>query len=116
MALQEKDNHNFLLQMRCIKNHWGQLKELLQVSAITETELRGELNCIQKQGTQYKREVQKSALESQLQIAKWNDSSDQVGNVGEEDLSRQLMNTQREKAELKGKVEALNEKVRFQNN
>lgn len=61
-------------------------------------------------------EVQKSALESQLRIAKWNDGNDQVGNVGEEDLSRQLMNTQREKAELKGKVEALNEKVRHLEN
>lgn len=149
----------------------------MQVAAITETELRGELNCLQKQSAEQSHtalanqdkmkqiqktlsssenerrilnerldaaqnsindlrrsqqsqqdtiqrqqeqvaemEVQKSALESQLRIAKWNDSSDQVGSVGEEDLSRQLMNTQREKAELKGKVEALNEKVRHLEN
>lgn len=164
---------------RCValKTTVDQLKERLQVAAITETELRGELNCLQKQGAEQSQnalanqdkikqiqkslsssenerrilserldaaqntindlrraqqsqqdtiqrqqeqvaemEVQKSALESQLRIAKWNDSSDQVGNVGEEDLSRQLMNTQREKAELKGKVEALNEKVRHLEN
>lgn len=62
-------------------------------------------------------EVQKAALESQLRIAKWNhDSNDQVGSVAEEDLNRQLLNTQREKAELKGKVEALAEKVRHMEN
>lgn len=174
-----KPKKKSILLRRCValKTTVDQLKERLQVAAITETELRGELNCLQKQGAEQSHnaianqdkmkqiqkslsssenerrilnerldaaqntindlrrsqqsqqdsiqrqqeqlaemEVQKSALESQLRIAKWNDGSDQVGNVGEEDLSRQLMNTQREKAELKGKVEALNEKVRHLEN
>lgn len=63
-------------------------------------------------------EVQKSALESQLRIAKWSQdtNNDPIGSVTEEDLNRQLINTQREKAELKGKVEALSEKVRLMEN
>lgn len=154
------------------------MKERLQASAITETELRGELNCLQKErseqghtvmagqdklkqmqkslsssdnerrilaerldGTQNtindlrrsqqsqqdliqrhqeqaaEMEVQKAALESQLRIAKWNsDNTDQIGTVAEEDLNRQLVNTQREKAELKGKVDALAEKIRHMEN
>lgn len=196
MALQEKENQarniqerlenqtrsSSQLEDRCValKTTVDQLKERLQSAAITETELRGELNCLQNQRVeqghsvlatedklkqmqksvaasdnerrimaerldatqtviqdlrrsqqsqqdQMQRqqeqlaevEVQKAALESQLRIAKWSqDNQDQLvgGSVAEEDLNRQLLNTQREKAELKGKMEALAEKVRHLEN
>lgn len=196
MALQERDNQarniqerldnqtrsSAQLEDRCmaLKTTVDQLKERLQTAAITETELRGELNCLQKERTeqghnvlatedklkqmqkavaasdnerrimaerldatqsviqdlrrsqqsqqdQMQRqqeqlaevEVQKAALESQLRISKWSqDNQDQLagGSVAEEDLNRQLLNTQREKAELKGKMEALAEKVRHLEN
>lgn len=69
-------------------------------------------------------EVQKAALESQLRIAKWSqETADQMGSGGggsgggdSEELNKQLLNTQREKAELRGKVEALAEKVRHLEN
>ena len=98
------------------------LAERLDASQNSVNELRrcqqSQQDMIQRQQEQAaEAEVQKAALESQLRIAKWNnDNSDQVGNVGEEDLNRQLLNTQREKAELKGKLEALSEKVRHMEN
>lgn len=69
-------------------------------------------------------EVQKAALESQLRIAKWSqETADQMGSGGggsgggdAEELNKQLLNTQREKAELRGKVDALAEKVRHLEN
>lgn len=196
MALQERENNarniqerldnqtrsSSQLEDRCValKTTVDQIKERLQSAAITETELRGELNCLQKerseqghnvlatedklkqmqkavmasdnerrimaerldatqtviqdlrrsqqsQQDQMQRqqeqlaevEVQKAALESQIRIAKWSqDNQDQLvgGSVAEEDLNRQLLNTQREKAELKGRMEALAEKVRHLEN
>lgn len=65
-------------------------------------------------------EVQRSALESQLRIAKWNQENG-GGNGGvnsgnnnseEEELSRQLKSSQREKSELRNKLQALQEKVK----
>lgn len=56
-------------------------------------------------------EVQRSGLESQLRLAQWpTDSS--VGGHQEEELQRQLQNIQRERSELRGKLETLNNKVR----
>lgn len=183
------------LEDRCValKSTVDQLKERAQAAAITETELRGELNCLQKeraeqahgllagqdklkqaqkqlasaenerrilgerleavqsqthelrraqqsQQDQLQRqqelsaemEVQKAALESQLRIAKWNQDGGDAGgggsgssggggggamtSAGEEELNKQLLSTQREKAELRGKVEALAEKVRHLEN
>lgn len=151
------------------------MKERLQNAAIIETELRGELNCIQKErseqthnltATQEKikhmqkslsnsenerriltdrldttqaalneqhrvqqsqqdviqrlqnqvaeLEVQKSTIEAQLRIAKWNhgnnDPDSCVHNI--DDVSSQLLKAQREKNELRLKVEMLNEKLR----
>ncbi|XP_032593531.1 rootletin isoform X2 [Drosophila grimshawi] len=70
-------------------------------------------------------EVQRSALESQLRIAKWNqENGDKVntnGNGGggggggsreEEELSRQLKSSQREKSELRSKLQTLQDKVK----
>lgn len=152
-----------------------QLKERLQNAAIIETELRGELNCIQKErseqmhlitSTQEKLkhmqktlsnsenerrilsdrlestqtsmnevhrsqqsqqdviqrlqnqiaelEVQKSTIEAQLRIAKWNQGNNDGDNCAHniDDISSQLLKTQREKNELRLKVEMLNEKLR----
>lgn len=165
-----------IITCRCValKTSVDQLKERLQNSAITETELRGELNCIQKERTEQSHsliaaqdklkhmqksmstsenerhiiserldaaqnalndlhrsqqsqqdviqrlqdqsaelEVQKSTLEAQLRIAKWGNggSADDCGHVSD-DISAQLMKTQREKNELRLKVETLNEKLR----
>lgn len=151
------------------------MKERLQNAAITETELRGELNCLQKERTEQSHsliaaqdklkhmqkslstsenerhiiserldaaqnalndlhrsqqsqqdviqrlqdqsaelEVQKSTLEAQLRIAKWNGNGGSGGDCGHvsDDISAQLMKTQREKNELRLKVETLNEKLR----
>lgn len=60
-------------------------------------------------------EVQKSTLESQLRIAKWNqENSDQIGvSKGvDDDLSRQLITIQRERTELRNKVDSLTDKIR----
>lgn len=192
MALQEKDcnirnlqerldnqcRSSAQLEDRCValKTTVDQLKERLQSSAITETELRGELNCLQKERSEQghnvqagqdkvkqiqkllstsenerrilaerldaaqnslndvrrsqqsqqdiiqrhqdqiaELEVQKSALESQLRITKWNqDNSDQLGGHStDEELNRQLLALQRERNELKAKVDALNDKLRY---
>ncbi|XP_059612125.1 rootletin isoform X1 [Phlebotomus argentipes] len=191
MALHEKENNlrslqerfenqgraSTQLEDRCIalKTTVDQLKERLQSAAITETELRAEINCLHKahseQGhnvlaghdklkqiqktlsnsenerrilaerleaaqsvsndlrrTQQAQqdscqrfqeqvaelEVQKSALESQLRIAKWNqENADQmsatVPSTADGDALRQM---QRERSELRVKVDTLNEKVR----
>lgn len=57
-------------------------------------------------------EVQRSALESQLRIAKWNQESGgdkglTNGNGAEDELSRQLKSSQREKSELRSKLQTL---------
>ncbi|XP_034661483.1 rootletin [Drosophila subobscura] len=198
MALQEKDcsirqvserleNQNRALTQledRCtsLKSTVDQLKERLQKSAVSETQLRGEIKTLQKElseqghcsqanedklkllqkslqtaenekrilterldssqtnlnelrrsqqaqldGNQRLQdqvtdlEVQRSALESQLRIAKWNQESGgdkALGNGngngagGEEELSRQLKSSQREKSELRSKLQTLQDKVK----
>lgn len=162
---------------RCIalKTSVDQLKERLQNAAITETELRGELSCLQKERTEQvhsitssqdklkhlqkslantdnerrimterldaaqssinelhrsqqtqqdviqrlqnqtaELEVQKSTLEAQLRIAKWNHGNGDGESCthNNDDVSSQLLKTQREKNELRLKVETLNEKLR----
>ncbi|XP_046805055.1 rootletin isoform X2 [Lucilia cuprina] len=62
-------------------------------------------------------EVQRSALESQLRIAKWNqDSGDKNtstnGRNEEDELNRQLKSSQREKSELRTKLQVLQDKVK----
>lgn len=172
--------HSPLYLTRCValKTSVDQLKERLQSAAITETELRGELNCLQKERSEQSHcliaaqdklkqmqknlsnsenerhivaerldaaqnslndvhrnqqsqqdaiqrlqdqsaelEVQKSTLEAQLRIAKWNGGGGGGGDQafcghGGDDMSGQLLKTQREKNELRLKVETLNEKLR----
>lgn len=58
-------------------------------------------------------EVQKSGLESQLRLAQW--PSDGVSSHQEEELLRQLQTTQRDRTDLKGKVDSLNNKVSIKN-
>lgn len=148
----------------------------MQNAAIIETELRGELNCLQKERTEQVHsltatqekmkhvqkslsnsenerriladrldttqsalnemhrsqqsqqdviqrlqnqvadlEVQKSTIEAQLRIAKWNQGSGGDGDGcvhNMEDVSGQLLKAQREKNELRLKIEMLNEKLR----
>ena len=62
-------------------------------------------------------DVQKSALESQLRIAKWNQESGDknIGSNGrseEDELNRQLKSSQREKSELRTKLQVLQDKVK----
>lgn len=56
-------------------------------------------------------EVQRSGLEAQVRLANWPRDACPSNNKDEE-LSRQLQQAQRERSELKGKVDALNDKVR----
>lgn len=165
------------MRNRCVslKTSVDQLKERLQNAAIVETELKAELNCMQKERTEHSHtltgtqeklkhmqktlsnsenerrlladrlestqtalnevhhnqqsqqdviqrlqtqiadlEVQKSTLEAQLRITKWNagpcDSEKCAHNSG--DVSSQLLKAQREKNELRLKIETLNEKLR----
>lgn len=53
-------------------------------------------------------EVQRSALESQLRLSTW---PPEGGATKDEELLRQLQTAQRERSELRGKVDALNDKV-----
>lgn len=192
LALQEKDNNVRTLQERlenqarasaqledrCIslKTTVDQLKERVQSSAITETELRSEINCLQRERTEHghsamagqdkakslqkaltncendrrvlserleaaqhsinelrcaqqsqqdmiarnqeqmaELEVQKSSLESKLRIATWNQESSDTMHIkssADDDMSRQLMTVQRERTELRNKVDSLTDKVR----
>lgn len=162
-----------------MKTSVEQLKERLQSAAITETELRAELSCLQKERSKQchsiassqdklkhlqklftnsdndrrvmaerleaaqcsinelhrqqqsqqdliqrmqnqtaELEVQKSTLEAQLRITKWNQESGCGGDLDHcahnvnDDISSQLLKTQREKNELRLKIETLNEKLR----
>lgn len=53
-------------------------------------------------------EVQRSGLESQLRLANWPPES---SSNKDEELVRHLHTAQRERSEMRGKVDALNEKV-----
>lgn len=57
-------------------------------------------------------EVQKSGLESQLRLAQWPADAG-MSSHHEEELRTQLHSCQRDKTDLKSKVDALNNKVRF---
>lgn len=54
-------------------------------------------------------EVQKSALESQLRMTQW--PADSPSSHHDEELLRQLQTTQRDRSELRGKVDSLTNKV-----
>lgn len=57
-------------------------------------------------------EVQRSALESQLRLSTW----PQEGSTSKDDeLLRQLQTAQRERSEMRGKIDALNDKVSVTN-
>ncbi|XP_071554708.1 uncharacterized protein Root isoform X2 [Temnothorax nylanderi] len=55
-------------------------------------------------------EVQRSALESQLRLSTW---PPEGGAAKDEELLRQLQTVQRERSEMRGKVDALNDKVKL---
>lgn len=57
-------------------------------------------------------EVQKSTMDAQLRIAKWNQNGGTTNAETYDDIAGQLLKTQREKNELRLKVETLNEKLR----
>lgn len=58
-------------------------------------------------------EVTRSGLEAQLRMASW--PSEGVTATGhDEELSRQLTASQRDRSELRGRVEALSDKVRLE--
>ncbi|XP_053659814.1 rootletin [Anopheles marshallii] len=106
------------------------LAERLDASQHTINELRRNQQAAQDGTTRLQEqlaecEVQKSTLESQLRLAKWNqETSEQLaatgGNLGgggagasgDQELARQLISSQRERNELRNQVETLNEKIR----
>ncbi|XP_065072928.1 rootletin isoform X2 [Ochlerotatus camptorhynchus] len=100
------------------------LSERLDASQHTMNELRRNQQAVQDQTQRLQEqvaecEVQKSALESQLRLAKWNqENAEQFGSGtgGDQDLARQLVNSQRDRTELKNKLEAMKEKVRHMEN
>ncbi|XP_055383850.1 rootletin [Condylostylus longicornis] len=105
--------------LQAIENEKKILAERLDAAQNNQNELRRNQQAQQDLAQRLQQqvadlEVQKSSLESQLRIAKWNqenaDTGGQGGNDG--DLSRQLLAAQREKSELKSKLEALKEKVK----
>ncbi|GAB1869589.1 Rootletin [Camponotus japonicus] len=55
-------------------------------------------------------EVQRSALESQLRLSTW---PPEGSTTKDEELLRQLQTVQRERSEMRGKVDALNDKVKL---
>uniref|UniRef100_A0A1A9X182 Rootletin-like coiled-coil domain-containing protein n=1 Tax=Glossina brevipalpis TaxID=37001 RepID=A0A1A9X182_9MUSC len=65
-------------------------------------------------------EVQKSKLESQLRIAKWNQESgtknNGSGHAEEDEIAKQLKFSQKEKSELRSKLQTLQNKVRLLEN
>lgn len=189
MALQEKESalrnvqerweqankSSAQLEDRCValKTAIDQLKDRVQAAAITETELKAEINCLMKERSDQgqhivigqdkikhiqksltnsenerrvlaerldqaqntinelrrtqqsgqdnmqrmqeqlaEMEVAKSSLESQLRIAKWNqDNPDAAGGGGGGDKNADFDN--REKSEMRRKIDSLNEKVRM---
>lgn len=100
------------------------LSERLDASQHTINELRRSQQATQDQTQRLQEqiaecEVQKSALESQLRLAKWNqENAEQFGGGtgGDQDLARQLVNSQRDRTELRNKLEAMKEKVRHMEN
>ncbi|XP_049276876.1 rootletin [Anopheles funestus] len=106
------------------------LAERLDAAQHTINELRRNQQAAQDGTTRLQEqlaecEVQKSTLESQLRLAKWNqETSEQLaatgGNMGgggvsasgDQELARQLISSQRERNELRNQVEALNDKIR----
>jgi rootletin len=176
--LENQTRNSGQLEDRCValKTTVDQLKERCQTAAITETELRGEINALQREKTdsgysaalgqdkmkqlqksltasenerrilaermeaaqhsmnelrrdqqsnhdQNQRmleqiaelEVSKSSLESQLRIAKWNqeNSTTDAGTESPDESTRpHLISFQRERTELRNKIDQLSEKVR----
>ncbi|XP_062565905.1 rootletin isoform X1 [Armigeres subalbatus] len=100
------------------------LSERLDASQHTLNELRRSQQASQDQTQRLQEqvaecEVQKSALESQLRLAKWNqENAEQFGGGtgGDQDLARQLISSQRDRTELRNKLEAMKEKVRHMEN
>ncbi|XP_062702392.1 rootletin isoform X3 [Aedes albopictus] len=100
------------------------LSERLDASQHSINELRRSQQATQDQTQRLQEqiaecEVQKSALESQLRLAKWNqENAEQFGggSGGDQDLARQLVNSQRDRTELRNKLEAMKEKVRHMEN
>ncbi|XP_024884734.1 uncharacterized protein LOC112462900, partial [Temnothorax curvispinosus] len=125
------------LEERCasLKSTIEQLKLSLEKASATESELKSEINLLrhnvmeittssqsnneklkqlQKQLSNAENElanneVQRSALESQLRLSTW---PPEDGAAKDEELLRQLQTVQRERSEMRGKVAALNDKVR----
>ena len=58
-------------------------------------------------------EVQRSGLEAQIRLASWpsENAGTGIGSNKDEELMRQLQSSQRERMELRGKVESLSDKV-----
>lgn len=113
-SLQTTENEKRILTER-LDSAQTNLNELRRIQ---QAQLDGNQR-LQEQVTEL--EVQRSALESQLRIAKWNQENGDkdAGNGGggggsreEEELSRQLKSSQREKSELRSKLQVLQDKVK----
>lgn len=111
-SLQSADNEKRILAERLEKaqSSINELRRGQQAQLDGSQRLQDQVNDL---------EVQKSALESQLRIAKWNQESGDKSNGGgannhseEDELNRQLKSSQREKSELRSKLQVLQDKVK----
>ncbi|XP_048516967.1 rootletin [Dendroctonus ponderosae] len=92
------------------------VSERLETTQNSLAEMRRNNQILQDQVTRLNNElanneVQKSGLESQLRLAQW-PADTQMGSHQEEELRMQLHSVQKERNELRGKVDSMNTKVR----
>lgn len=102
-------------QLTNVENERQVFMERLDGAQHNANELRRNNQILQDQITRLTNdlancEVQKSGLESQLRMQQW-PSDGTVANHQEEEILRQLQTTQRERTDLKGKVDSLTNKV-----
>ncbi|KAM7361554.1 ciliary rootlet coiled-coil, rootletin isoform 2-T5 [Cochliomyia hominivorax] len=109
-SLQTAENEKRILSERLEKaqSSINELRRGQQAQLDTAQRLQDQVNDL---------EVQRSALESQLRIAKWNQESGDKNNISngrneEDELNRQLKSSQREKSELRTKLQVLQDKVK----
>ncbi|XP_014470851.1 PREDICTED: centromere-associated protein E [Dinoponera quadriceps] len=102
-------------QLSNTENDRRLLSERLETAQQTLSDLRHANQSLTDQNARLQNElanneVQRSALESQLRLSSW----PQEGSASkDEELLRQLQAAQRERSEMRGKVDALNDKVKL---
>nr|CAD7197849.1 unnamed protein product [Timema douglasi] len=117
MLLQEKDAHVQLQKsLSNSENERRVVSERLDAAQSTLAELRRSNQQLSEQVHRLQtelsnNEVQRSGLEAQLRLASW-PSEGETHPGREQEIAQQLSTVQRERAELKARVESLSDKVR----